>query len=60
MPQIQAKNLSDPQKEWFDIKTNYFLLKSKTHYNNASFSLQTLFKVDQQDVTVISRQFGGF
>ena len=58
--QIQAKNLSDGQKAWFDVKTDYFMLKSKTHYNNATFSLLTLFKADKQGVTVVSRQFGGF
>ncbi|WP_340678367.1 type II secretion system minor pseudopilin GspK [Paraglaciecola sp.] len=58
--QIQTKNLSDEQKAWFEVKTEYFMLKSKTRYNNATFSLHTLFKVDKGNVTVISRQFGGF
>ena len=57
---IQAKNLSAEQQAWFDVKTEYFMLQSKTHYNNATFSLQTLFKVEDNDVTVVSRQFGGF
>jgi general secretion pathway protein K len=61
MPQIQAKNLTNGQKAWFDVKTDYFMLKSKTRYNNATFSLHTLFKVDTGgNVIVISRQFGGF
>lgn len=52
--------LSDVQRQWFDIKTEYFLLHTKTRYNNASFAMSSLLKVENDDtVTVIRREFGG-
>jgi general secretion pathway protein K len=52
--------LSQDQRAWFDVKTEYFLLHTKTRYNNASFAMSSLFKVDSnQKVSVIRREFGG-
>ncbi|GAA0854926.1 type II secretion system minor pseudopilin GspK [Aliiglaciecola litoralis] len=52
--------LNAVQQSWFDVKTEYFLLHTKTRYNNASFAMSSLFKVqDKQKVTVIRREFGG-
>ena len=59
-PQIQPKNLTTAQQAWFDVKTDYFMLQSKTRYNNATFSISSLFKVDNNNAKVVSRQFGGF
>ena len=60
--EIQAlPSLSDEQKDWFDVKTSHFILHTKTKYNNASFAIQTLFKVDSSNnVSVIRRDFSGF
>lgn len=58
--QLSAKNLSDEQKAWFDITTQYFILQTKVRYNNATFAMKTVFKVDNQNVTVVRREFGGF
>lgn len=59
-PEIAALNLNSTQKDWFVIKTNYFMLRTKTRYNNASFAMTSIFKLDGDDgVSVISREFGG-
>ena len=62
-PSIQAlePRLTDEQKNWFDVKTSHFILHTKTKYNDATFAMQTLFKVDaSNNVSVIRRDFGGF
>ena len=56
--EIQGLNLDNQQKAWFDIKTSHFILYTKTQYNNASFAMQTVFKVeDSKEVRVIRREF---
>lgn len=58
--EVSSKNLSNEQKAWFDVKSQYFKLQTKAAYNNANFAMQTVFKVDKQDVTVLKREFGNF
>lgn len=60
-PSIKAMNLKDEQKKWFDVKTYHFILHTKTKYNDATFAMQTLFKVDtSNNVSVVMRDFSGF
>ncbi len=60
-PEIQAANLDENQKKWFDITTSHFILHTKTKYNNATFSMQSVFKIDsKQTVSVIRREFSAF
>jgi len=60
-PSIQALTLTAEQKTWFDVKTSHFILHTKTKYNDATFALQSLFKVDSSNnVSVIRREFSGF
>lgn len=59
-PEITAQNLNDKQKSWLDIKTEYFHLRTKTRYNNATFFMSSLFRADEnQNVSVIRREFAG-
>jgi general secretion pathway protein K len=59
--EIQALTLNDEQKDWFDVKTSHFILHTKTKYNDATFAMQTLFKVESNNnVIVIRRDFSGF
>jgi len=60
-PEIMVKQLTDEQKKWFVLKTNYFMLLTKTRYNNATFKMTSIFKLDSGSgsVSVISREFGG-
>lgn len=59
LSEVQNAKLTEDQKKWFDVTTKYFILHIKTRYNNASFRLSSMFKVDNQQVTVIRREFGG-
>jgi general secretion pathway protein K len=61
LPEITALELSDKQREWFDVSTDYFMLYSKASYNDASFSMKSVLKVnDNNSVAVTYREFGGF
>lgn len=60
-PSIVALNIKQEQRAWFDVKTSHFILHTKTKYNEATFAMQTLFKVDDKNnVNVIRRDFSGF
>ena len=58
-PEISALNLNDTRKKWFTVKTEHFILHTKTRYNNATFRMTSLFKVADDKVSVIRREFGG-
>lgn len=58
LSQVQATNLTPQQQAWFNVTTQYFMLTTKTGYNNATFAMQTLFKYENQQVSVMKRQFG--
>jgi general secretion pathway protein K len=60
-PIIQALSLTANQKAWFKVTTTHFILHTKAKYNNATFAMQTLFKVDSSNnVSIIRREFSGF
>jgi general secretion pathway protein K len=60
-PSIKALPLSAEQKDWFDVTTSHFILHTKSKYNDATFAMQTLFKVDpSNNISVIRREFSGF
>ncbi|MGY0581309.1 MAG: type II secretion system minor pseudopilin GspK [Paraglaciecola chathamensis] len=55
---ISALNMPSEREDWFDVTTQHFILKVKTSYNNATFSMLSVFKVDDnQNVTVLRREF---
>ena len=59
-PEIAALNLSEEKKRWFSVTTQYFLLTSKTRYNEAQFTMTSLLKFDSaSQVRVIRREYGG-
>ncbi|GBL04388.1 type II secretion system minor pseudopilin GspK [Glaciecola sp. KUL10] len=54
----EVKNLNDVQKSWLSIKSDYFMLDTKTRYNGSSFNMTSIFNVfDASNVEVISREF---
>lgn len=56
--EVAAQGLTDQQKEWFDVTTQHFILYTKTSYNNASFSMSTVFKVgESSNIQIIRREF---
>ena len=59
-PAISSLSLTSVEKDWFDVTTEYFILYTKTRYNNASFSMSSVFHVDGTNkISVIRREFGG-
>ncbi len=61
LPEITNLNMEDEQKAWFNVSTGYFLLQTRSRYNNASFTMSSLLKIgNSNEASVIRRQFGGF
>ncbi|NMH60783.1 type II secretion system minor pseudopilin GspK [Alteromonas ponticola] len=59
-PDIAALSLTNEQKNWFSVSTEYFILHTKTRYNNATFKLTSVFYAPEgEKVRVIRREFGG-
>ncbi len=58
-PALQALGASEGRAAWLDVKTQHFILRIKTRYNNATFKMSSVLKVDNGEVTVIRREFGG-
>lgn len=59
-PVITALNLSNARLDWFQVKTEYFMLHTKTQYNKATFKLSTVFHVNADNgVSIVTREFGG-
>jgi general secretion pathway protein K len=59
-PEFSQVTLSDKQKAWFTVTTKYFILHTKTRYNNATFAMDSVFHIGQNNqVKVIMREFGG-
>ncbi len=59
-PSIQALNLTSSRQNWFSVKTEYFMLHTKTQYNKATFKLSTVFHASADSgVNVVNREFGG-
>lgn len=60
-PEIQAASLSSEQQAWFTVKTTHFILHTKTKYNDATFAMQSVFQVgNNNEVKVIRREFSSF
>ena len=60
-PSIKALSLTKTQEDWFDVTTSYFILHTKTKYNDATFAMQSLLKIgNDKKVSVIRRDFSGF
>ncbi|WP_395338680.1 type II secretion system minor pseudopilin GspK [Ningiella sp. W23] len=60
LPAVTALDLQAEQLGWFSLDTKYFKLRTTAKYNEAQFSLSTLFSVDGDSVTVVRREFGIF
>lgn len=55
-PSLQ--NMNEQQKTWITVKSNYFMLDTKTRYNGSKFNMSTIFNVFNDDgVEVVSREF---
>lgn len=60
--EVSKLNLADDFKELFEVKSEYFALKTTTSFNNSFFALTSMLQVSDKGkkVTVISRSVGRF
>ena len=58
-PEVVALNLTSDQQAWFDITTEYFILDTKTRYNDAIFSMSSVIHIENDRISVLRREFGG-
>ena len=58
-PEVVTLELSDAQREWFDTTTEYFILDTKTRYNDANFSMSSVIHIENDTISVLRREFGG-
>lgn len=56
---VKALNLSAKKIQWFDITTKYFKLDTTAKFLGTQFRMSTVFKLENDGVTIISREFGG-
>ncbi|MDT0595199.1 type II secretion system minor pseudopilin GspK [Glaciecola petra] len=57
--EVQSIQLSAEQRDWFDITTQYFKLNTKAKFQDSQFKMSTVFRVNEDGITIISREFGG-
>lgn len=58
-PDITALELSDEKTQWFSVTTEYFILHTKSRYNESTFALSTVFNATAEgEISVIRREFG--
>ena len=58
-PDITALQLTTTQTEWFAVTTEYFILHTKSRYNEATFAMSSVFNATSAgDVNVLRREFG--
>ncbi len=58
-PEVTSLTLTDEQQAWFDITTEYFILDTKTRYNDAIFSMSSVIQIENDRISVLRREFGG-
>lgn len=58
-PDIAALNLQPEQTQWFSVTTEYFILHTKSRYNEATFAMTTVLNAAASGkITVLRREFG--
>jgi len=59
LQQVSALSLSDEVKELITVDSDYFLLKTKTTFNDSYFFLNSIMKVEENNqINIISRTIG--
>lgn len=58
-PEVKAIAINTQQKPWFAVTTKYFRLDTRAKFQGTQFRMSTIFKLESDNVTVISREFGG-
>ena len=58
-PDIAALNLEQEQTQWFSVTTEYFILHTKSRYNEATFTMTTVLNAASSGtISVLRREFG--
>ncbi|MDY6925856.1 MAG: type II secretion system minor pseudopilin GspK [Pseudomonadota bacterium] len=58
-PDIAALNLQAEQTQWFSVTTEYFILHTKSRYNEATFAMTTVLNAASSGkIAVLRREFG--
>ena len=58
LPELNNHMLSDEQKQQFVVDSEYFKLKATASFNNSYFALNSIMKVEKEQINVISRTIG--
>ncbi len=59
LPEMKDRQLSQEQLDWFDITTQYFKLDTTATFQGSQFRMLTVFKIEEDSISVVSREFGG-
>lgn len=59
LPEVSVLGLSAAQQQWFDVTSKYFKLNTTVVFQESQFRLVTIFKLEDDGVLIISREFGG-
>lgn len=59
LPEVSVLGLSTAQQQWFDVTSKYFKLNTTVVFQESQFRLVTIFKLEDDGVYIISREFGG-
>ena len=59
LPEVQALQLSQQREQWFKVTTKYFRLNTTAKVQGSQFTLSSIFKVEEGQIEVIGREFGG-
>ncbi|MCJ8319696.1 MAG: type II secretion system minor pseudopilin GspK [Colwellia sp.] len=58
LPEMKKVKLTDEIKDQFVVDSEYFTLKTTASFNESYFALNSIMKVDDKKITVISRTIG--
>jgi len=58
LPEMKKVKLTDEIKDQFVVDSEYFTLKTTASFNESYFALNSTMKVDNKNITVISRTIG--
>ncbi len=59
LPEVSMLGLTTAQQQWFDVTSKYFKLNTTVVFQESQFRLVTIFKLEDDGVNIISREFGG-
>lgn len=59
LSEVRALSLTPEQTQWFATTTEYFRLHTTATFQGSQFRMSTVFKLESDNVVIISREFGG-